>query len=110
MVPERFVVKKADAKKRTFQGVSLDSLAVGQTSMVTKMNYVVGNYAAEHTHPHEQSGYVISGKYRLTMQSETYELAAGDSYAIPGGTPHSFRVLEAGEVVDVFTPAREDYV
>ena len=32
------------------------------------------------------------------------------SYAIPGGTPHSFEVLEGGEVVDVFTPCREDYL
>lgn len=110
MINDRTVVKKAAAKKRTFKGVDLDSLAVGEKSMVTKMNYVVGNYATEHTHPHEQSGYVISGKYRLTVESEAYELAAGDSYAIPGGVPHSFRVLEAGEVIDVFTPAREDYL
>ena len=56
------IVKKADAKKRTFKGVSLDSMAVGETSMVCKMNYVEGNFATEHTHPHEQSGYVISGQ------------------------------------------------
>ncbi|MDO5785011.1 MAG: cupin domain-containing protein [Eubacteriales bacterium] len=110
MTNERTVVKKADAKKRTFKGVSLDSLAVGEKSMVTKMNYVVGNFATEHSHPHEQSGYVISGKYCLTVEEQTYELTAGDSYAIPGGIRHSFRVLEAGEVVDVFTPARKDYL
>ncbi|MCD8355500.1 MAG: cupin domain-containing protein [Clostridia bacterium] len=110
MINERTVVKKEAAKKRIFKGVSLDSLAVGEKSMVTKMNYVVGNFATEHSHPHEQSGYVISGKYRLTVESREYELAAGDSYAIPGGIPHSFLVLEAGEVVDVFTPARKDYL
>ena len=37
-------------------------------------------------------------------------LHAGDSYAIPGNTPHSFEVIEGGEVVDVFTPQREDYL
>lgn len=112
---ERTVVKKADAKKRVFKGVALDSLAVGEKSMVTKMNYAVGNYAAEHTHPHEQCGYVISGKYLMTIVSPTLEenqfiLEAGDSYAVPGNVPHSFKVLEAGEVVDVFTPQREDYL
>lgn len=106
----RTVVKQADALKREFQGVHLDSLAVGEASMVTKMNYVVGNYAAEHTHPQEQCGYVISGKYRMTVADKAFLLEPGDSYAVPGGVPHSFRVLEAGEVVDVFTPHREDYL
>lgn len=104
------VTKKEHAKKRTFKGVSLDSLAVGEKSIVCKMNYVMGNFAAEHQHPHEQSGYVISGKYLMTICDQQYELNPGDSYAIPGNVPHSFKVLEAGEVIDVFTPIREDYL
>lgn len=107
---ERTVVKKANAKKRIFKGVNLDSLAVGEKSMVTKMNYVVGNYATEHTHPHEQCGYVISGRYLMTVDEHAFILEAGDSYAVPGNVPHSFKVLEAGEVVDVFTPHRKDYL
>jgi quercetin dioxygenase-like cupin family protein len=104
------VVKKEEAVKRMFKGVNLDSLAVGEKSMVTKMNYVVGNYATEHTHPHEQCGYVISGKYRMTVRDKEYILVSGDTYAVPGNVPHSFEVIEAGEVVDVFTPQREDYL
>ena len=106
----KVVVKKKDAIKKVFKGVSLDSLAVGRKSQVTKMNYVVGNYASPHQHPHEQSGYVISGKYELTIEDEKYELNAGDTYSIPGNQIHSFYVIEGGEVVDVFTPPREDYL
>lgn len=104
------ITKKEDAKRRMFKGVSLDSLAVGERSIVCKMNYRVGDHATEHEHPHEQSGYVISGRYRMTENGRTYELEPGDSYAVPGNTPHSFEVLEAGEVIDVFTPIREDYL
>lgn len=110
---QKIVVKREDALKRVFKGVNLDSLAVGEKSMVTKMNYVKGNYATTHHHPHEQCGYVISGQYRLIVETEPridVVLTAGDSYAIPGNTPHSFEVLEGGEVVDVFTPQREDYL
>lgn len=106
----RTVVKKENAKQRNFKGVDLDSLAVGEKSMVTKMNYIVGNYAAEHTHPQEQCGYVISGKYLMTIEENEFILETGDSYAVPGNTVHSFKVLEAGEVIDVFTPHREDYL
>ncbi len=104
------VIKKEEAKKRVFKGVNLDSLAVGEKSIVTKMNYVEGNFADIHTHPHEQSGYVISGKYEMTIDGQKYELLPGDSYAVPGNIPHSFKVIEGGEVVDVFTPIREDYL
>lgn len=109
----RIVVKKEEALKRLFKGVSLDSLAVGERSMVTKMNYKAGDFATLHTHPHEQCGYVVSGRYRLIVEAaEPVDtlLSAGDSYAIPGLAPHSFEVLEGGEVVDVFTPHREDYL
>ena len=106
----KIIVKKDDALKKVFKGVQLDSMAVGEKSQVTKMNYVAGNYASDHRHPHEQSGYVISGKYELTVCDEVFQLASGDSYSIPGDTVHSFRVIEGGEVVDVFTPPREDYL
>lgn len=109
----KIVVKKEEGVKRVFKGVSLDSLAVGEKSMVTKMNYVKGNYATTHSHPHEQCGYVISGEYRLKVGAPAnldVVLRAGDSYAIPGNVPHSFEVIEGGEVVDVFTPHRQDYL
>ena len=114
MTQTKIVVHKKDALKKVFKGVSLDSLAIGEKSMVTKMNYVKGNFATTHQHPHEQCGYVISGEYRLKVEIPEKNidilLHPGDSYAIPGNTPHSFEVIEGGEVVDVFTPQREDYL
>lgn len=53
---------------------------------------------------------MISGMYRLTIEDKEYDLLPGDSYAIPGNALHSFQVMEGGEVVDVFTPIREDYL
>lgn len=110
----KIVVRKEEALKRVFKGVSLDSLAVGERSMVAKMNYAEGNFATMHRHPHEQCGYVVSGEYRLKAELPGSPidvlLHAGDSYAIPGNTPHSFEVLQGGEVIDVFTPQRKDYL
>lgn len=114
MTETKIVVKSGEALKKVFKGVSLDSLAVGERSMVTKMNYVAGDFADTHRHPHEQCGYVVSGTYRLRVETPEGSidtlLHAGDSYAIPGGCPHSFEVLAGGEVVDVFTPHRADYL
>ena len=104
------ITKKADAKKREFKNVSFDVLAIGEKSMVTKMNYKTGDVVPLHSHPNEQSGYVISGKYRIIYQGIDEILTAGDSYSIPENIPHSWEVIEAGEAIDVFTPPRQDYL
>lgn len=111
---KRIIAKKEEAGKKVFKGVSLDVLSIGDKSMVAKMNYVNGNFATTHSHPNEQSGYVVSGKYRLIIDALEgvidVILNPGDSYAIPENYPHSFEVIEGGEVIDVFTPIREDYL
>ena len=94
------VVKSAQAQPREYMGVRFELLATGSRSMVTKML---------HRHPNEQSSYVISGRYQLKVDGQTYELAAGDSYSVQADTDHAIDVLEAGQTIDVFTPPREDF-
>ena len=78
--------------------------------MVTKMNYQKGDCVPAHSHPNEQSGYIISGKYRLKCEQFDEILESGDSYSIPMNVEHSIEIIEEGEVVDVFTPPRQDYL
>ena len=104
------IVKKTQAIKKEFKGVTFDVLAVGEKSMVTKMNYKMGDQVPVHSHPNEQSGYVISGKYKIKFLNYDQILNPGDSYSIPENIDHSWEVIEAGEVVDVFTPPRQDYM
>ena len=103
-------MKQDEAKSRIFSRVYLDSLAVGDKAMVTKMHYALGNYTAEHTHPQEQCGYGISGGYCSDNRRHQYAMKTGDSYTIPGNVPHSFRVLQSGKATDVCTLHREDYL
>jgi len=104
------ITKLKDARQKEFKGISFDVLAIGKNSMVTKMNYKQGDYASVHSHPNEQSGYVVSGKYKLMIDSKEFLITTGDSYAISENIPHSIKVIEAGEIIDVFTPIREDYL
>ncbi|MBU1012083.1 MAG: cupin domain-containing protein [Bacteroidetes bacterium] len=104
------IIKKQQAKHREFKGVSFQVLAVGKKSMVTKMNYKIGDQVPVHSHPNEQSGYVISGKYKIKFQTYDELLYPGDSYSIPENIDHTWEVIEAGEVIDVFTPPRLDYL
>jgi len=103
------ITKKENARKREFKGISFDVLAIGQKTMITKMNYKIGDQVPFHAHPNEQSGFVISGKYRIKYQDWNEMICSGDSYSIPENIEHSLEVLEAGEIIDVFTPPRQDY-
>jgi quercetin dioxygenase-like cupin family protein len=44
------------------------------------------------------------------FNNNDYILSAGDSYSIPANLEHSLEIIEAGEIIDVFTPVRQDYL
>jgi len=106
----RNVVKKENAVSRQFLGVNFVILSIGKDTMVTKMLYKSTDSVPFHKHPNEQSGYVVSGKYYLKFDEQKHLLSAGDdAYSIPANVEHSIEIIEAGEVVDVFNPIRQDY-
>jgi quercetin dioxygenase-like cupin family protein len=104
------IVKAVEANRRTFLGVNFVVLARGKDSMITKMLYKAEDRVPFHKHPNEQSGYVISGKYRLRFGEFDQEIVPGDSYSIPKNVEHSIEIIEAGEVLDCFSPPRQDYL
>ena len=107
---DEMIVKSEEAKRNSFYGVDFVVLSHGQKSMVTKMLYKSEDNVPYHKHPNEQSGYVLSGKYRMRFGEHDQVIGPGDSYTIPGDVEHSIEIIEAGEVLDFFTPPREDYL
>jgi quercetin dioxygenase-like cupin family protein len=63
-----------------------------------------------HKHPNEQSGYVISGKYRIIFGDNDQVIGPGDSYSIPRDVEHRIEIIDPGEVLDFFSPPRKDYL
>lgn len=59
-----------------------------------------------HTNDYETLGYVISGRVELVIEGESLTLQAGDSYLVPSGKQHTYRVLETLNAVEVVTPAQ----
>lgn len=62
-----------------------------------------------HAHPHEQISYVIEGQFQFTVGTETTTLGPGMAVLIPGGAVHGGKTLTECLVIDVFSPARDDY-
>lgn len=48
-----------------------------------------GTTYAAHSHPEDQSHWILSGKLELTVEDETYTLSAGDRDYLAANTTHS---------------------
>lgn len=63
-----------------------------------------------HNHPHVQSTYVESGRFRFTLGDQEKEFGPGDSFVVPAGQTHGCVCLVPGTLVDCFTPRRDDFL
>ncbi|WP_353172170.1 cupin domain-containing protein [Acinetobacter rudis] len=64
----------------------------------------------EHKHVHETATTILKGSLRLTVDGQSVDLFAGDTFIIPSWAVHHAEALETSQVLDVYTPVREDYV
>lgn len=105
------LVKDADVKSFTPEpGMIRQVLAHNDRLMLIRHFFDKGWVGTRHSHPHEQLVYIIQGKMRVEIDGkQPFEVAAGESFVVDGGVEHQATALEKSEVLDVFTPLREDY-
>ena len=97
-------------KRKNFLGVDFLVLSHGPNTMITKMLYKKEDNVPFHKHPNEQSGYVISGKYKIVFGDYDQVIGPGTTYSIPKNIEHRIEIIEPGEVLDFFSPPRADYL
>lgn len=90
-------------------GLSRQVLAYSDKLMLVRHLMEKGWVGARHSHPHEQLVYIVSGHIRFTGAGRTFDARTGDSFIVPGGIEHEASALEPSDVLDIFTPYREEY-
>ncbi|MDD6142133.1 MAG: cupin domain-containing protein [bacterium] len=91
-------------------GVKRRVLAYNENMMIVEVHFEKDGVGAPHTHPHTQCTYVQSGRFRFTIDGQDAEVAAGDTIAFPPDILHGTLCLEAGVLLDIFTPMRKDFI
>lgn len=91
-------------------GVELKTLVYGEKSLMTEFLLAKGHQLPRHSHPHEQTGYLVKGHIRLTIGSDVHDVLPGDSWCIPGDVEHGAEIVEDSVAIEVFSPVREDYL
>lgn len=96
--------------RQALAGIRQKTLVHGDHTLMVEFVLQKDALVPIHSHPHEQTGYLVQGRMRLTIGEETHEVGTGDSWCIAGGEPHSAEAIEDSVAVEVFSPVREDYL
>lgn len=90
-------------------GLRRQVMSFSPSMMLVRHRMKKGWVGVRHSHPHEQMVYVVTGHIVFHHPGGRFEAKAGDSFLVPGGVEHQASALDDSEVLDIFTPYREDY-
>ncbi len=105
-----FQKKDEHGYKQAVEKITRKTLVYGKKTLLSEFRLEKGASLPSHNHPHEQTGYLVSGHIDLTIGQETHEVEPGDSWCIPGNIDHSAAAHKDSVVVEVFSPVREDFI
>ena len=91
-------------------GIYRTLLGYDDKILMAKIWFEKNAIGAIHSHPHSQVTYILSGKFEVEIDGHKQVLEAGGSCLIPSTKLHGSVCLEAGSLLDVFSPAREDFL
>ena len=99
-----------DPKVQRTKGIKRVTLTYDKDNMMCYFYIDKGSELAMHTHPESQIGIVLKGRVDFIKgDGELLELVAGDSYYFAGMDPHGLKAHEDVELLECFSPARNDY-
>jgi quercetin dioxygenase-like cupin family protein len=85
-------------------------LAQGKSMLMYYIEYDPNTTFPEHSHPHEQVGYCVSGEGELGIGDEVIRIVPGCGYHVPSNVVHYEKNTghEPLICVDIFSPVRDD--
>lgn len=96
--------------RKLLEGIELQTLVHGEKTLMGRFRLKKGSLVPMHKHPYEQTGIMISGKLQFTIGGESVTAEPGDSWCIPENIEHQAEAMEDSIVIEIFSPAREDYM
>jgi quercetin dioxygenase-like cupin family protein len=95
---------------KIMDGIRIKTLVHGAETLMTEFVMDKGALLIEHSHPHEQTGYLVKGKINLFIAGKSRQLNPGDSWSVPSGVKHKAEILEDSLAIEVFSPCRDEYI
>lgn len=103
------VISPADRETvEPVEGGFLTQMGAGERMSIQHFRLEPEAGAPEHSHEHEQVGYLLEGSLTIIAAGEEHTVEAGDSYLIPGDEPHAIwnRGSDLAAGIETFSPPR----
>jgi quercetin dioxygenase-like cupin family protein len=91
-------------------GVEQKTLVYGEKTLMTEFLLEKGADLPIHGHPHEQTGYLVSGKLKMIIDDKEVIVEPGDCWCIGGSIEHGAIAIENSVAVEIFSPVRKEYI
>ncbi len=91
-------------------GITQKTLVYGEKTLMVEFVLTKGSTLPLHAHPYEQTGYLVKGHLRMKIGGREFDVHAGDSWNIPMNAGHGAEAPEDSVAIEVFSPARKDYL
>jgi quercetin dioxygenase-like cupin family protein len=83
----------------------------GETMTVARFRLAKGTVVEQHEHVNEQIATVLRGRMKFVLgNGEEHVVSAGETIVLPPNLPHAAEALEDCDVLDAFSPVREDWI
>ena len=105
-----FIENDSIAWENVAPGVKRKIMSYDERVMVVKVNFEKNAIGTLHQHYHTQISHVESGVFEVEIGGDKQVLKAGDAFYIPPNVIHGAVCLEAGVLIDIFSPMREDFI
>ena len=93
------------------EGLKRQIMGYNDDVMLVKIHFEAGcDGGGQHSHPHTQTSMVVSGVFEVTIDGVTQTLKAGDGFFVAPNLVHGAVCVEAGILIDAFSPVREDFL
>lgn len=99
-----------DGYRAVLDKIQLKTLVHGDSTLMAEFRLAKGAVLPAHKHPHEQTGYLVSGQMELSINGAPHLVNPGDSWCIGGEVEHHAVALADSVAIEVFSPVREDYL
>lgn len=110
MQSSNFIEAQNTEWKTVEPGITRQIMGYDDKILLAKVRFQSGVASGAHAHQaHSQSSYVESGVFEITIDGESRILRAGDGFFAPIGAMHGARCIEAGVLIDTFSPVRSDF-
>ena len=91
-------------------GIERKILGYDDEVMMVYIRFEKGAVGSLHHHVHRQVSFVASGRFEATIDGHKTILKQGDCFFVAPDLVHGVVALESGTLVDVFVPARKDFI